>query len=135
MTTYRRRKSAPPLWGFVAAPLGLFGLLYVVNLFNADFQANSRTLDRITQNTAKAELETAYAEAEQARAIARYESGVCVRSVEDELLDGQHFPTLEPGTLVCSRTGVTGTVNESRQLTDIARTGNTEVIMKWGGWQ
>lgn len=134
MTTYRRRKSsAPPLWGFVAVPMGLFGLLYTANLFNADFQANSRTLTEISRNTAGAEMETAYAEAEQARAVARYQNGVCVQ-VPNGLVEGQRFETLQPGDTVCTNEGVTAKIGADLTAIEIARTSNIEVVRVWRGW-
>lgn len=131
--TSRRRSKSPPLWGFIAAPVGLFGLLYTVNLFNADFQENSKTLTEISRNSAMAEVETAFAEAEQARAISRYQSGVCVK-VPNGLGAGLSFHSLEPNNLVCTVDGVTGTINRHRVAVDIARTNNQEVIRNWRGW-
>lgn len=133
MTMYRRRTSSAPLWGFIAAPVGLFGLLYVINLFNADFQENSRTLTEISRNTAKANMETAFAEAEQTRAIARYQSGVCIQ-VPNGLVAGLSFDDLEPNNFVCTNDGVTATINSQRIATDIARTNDVAVIRTWRGW-
>lgn len=134
MTTYRRRKSsAPPLWGFVAVPMGLFGLLYVANLFNSDFQANSQTLTEISRNSAGAEMEAAYADAEQARAIARYQSGICIQ-VPNGLIAGQRFGTLQRGDLVCTNDGVSGVIGSDLTVDEIARTSDAAVIRVWRGW-
>jgi hypothetical protein len=131
--TTRRRSKTPPLWGFIAAPVGLFGLLYTVNLFNADFQENSKTLTEISRNSAMAEVETAFAEAEQVRAIGRYQSGVCVK-VPNGLVAGLPFEELEPNNFVCTVDGVTATINRQRLAVDIARTNNQEAVRNWRGW-
>lgn len=131
--TSRRRSNAPPLWGFIAAPVGLFGLLYTVNLFNADFQENSKTLTEISRNSAMAEVETAFAEAEQVRAISRYESGVCIK-VPTGLVAGLKFEQLQPNNFVCTTDGVTATINRDLLAFELARTNDQEVIRKWRGW-
>ena len=135
MTTYRRvrRSNPPPLWAFVAVPASIFALLFVINLFNRDFQENSRTLTEISQNSAKAEMESAFAEAEQVRAITRYESGICVKA-PSPLEVGQHFPGLTRNSQLCTVDGVTATLDGTLHTIDLARTNNIEVIRTWRGW-
>jgi hypothetical protein len=107
--------------------------LFVVNLFNRDFQENSRTLTEISQNSAKAEMESAFAEAEQVRAITRYESGICVKA-PSPLEVGQHFPGLTRNSQLCTVDGVTATLDGTLHTIDLARTNNIEVIRTWRGW-
>jgi hypothetical protein len=132
-TSRRRRSKALPLWSFIAVPVGLFGLLYTISQFNTEFQENSKTMTETSRNSAMAEVETAFAEAEQVRAISRYQSGVCIK-VPNGLVAGLKFEELEPNNFVCTVDGVTGTINRDRVAADIARTNNQEVVRNWRGW-
>lgn len=132
-TIRRRRSKALPLWSFIAVPVGLFGLLYTISQFNTEFQENSKTMTETSRNSAMAEVETAFAEAEQVRAISRYESGVCIK-VPTGLVAGLKFEQLQPNNFVCTTDGVTATINRDLLAFELARTNDQEVIRKWRGW-
>lgn len=134
--TRRHRKSSLPLWAFVAAPFGLFGVLFLVNLNNAQFQENSRRLTQTVQHTVQAEMETSFAEAERIRANARFQSPAGCFHVPAGLggvREGMRFD-LPEGTLVCSENGTSGRLNGNGIVVEIARTADQEVIREWGGW-
>jgi excinuclease UvrABC ATPase subunit len=137
MTTYRRqRKAPPPLWAFVAIPFGLFGILFVVNLFNEDFQRNSRRMNQTVQNEVHAEMELAHAQSEAKRAESRFRSPAGCKHVPSEVAEiqlGMKF-NLPEGTDICSEDGTTAEIDENGLVIDIARTANMDVIREWGGW-
>lgn len=132
----RQRKPPPPLWAFIAVPFSLFGVLFLLNLNNEQFQENSRRLTQTVQHTVQAEVETSFAEAERIRANARFESPSGCFHVPEAVggvQEGMRF-SLPENTLVCSESGVTGRLNENGMVVDLARTADQEVIRKWGGW-
>ena len=134
--TRRQRKPSPPLWAFVAAPFGLFGVLFLVNLNNAEFRENSRRLTQTVQHTVQAEVETSFAEAERIRANARFQSPAGCHHVPAGIggvREGMRF-SLPENSLVCSENGTTGRIDANGFVVDLARTADQDVIREWGGW-
>jgi len=128
----RRRKGGLPIWIFPAVPVALFAGVWAMSQGNQSFQANSAQMGATAQNQIRMGIEQASAEAERARAEARFKSGVCIQV--QTVSQGQIYGTLSPGDRVCGMDGSTGILDGSRTVNDVARTNDQAVIRQFAGW-
>ena len=133
MTTVRRRRKAKrfPLWVLWLAPIGMFGVLWLINQSNRDFQANSELMGVSAQHQVRQAIESELAKAQAARAIERYQNGACFRT--PEVKEGLIFD-LPVGSVVCGPDGTTGAIGANGEVTDLAYTSDTSVVRTFLGW-
>ena len=116
------------------APIGAGCLLIAIGAglvftnSNAEILAARFASDTLRQITSQSEVEAATIAAEEELAISRFESG-CVRH-NGSLKEGMQISGVPARTAICTPDGVTGWVDESFVIQQVARTANMDVVFR-----